>query len=689
MKFYSLITFFLLTYLNSFSQAGEWTWVKGTGIGNSTGVFGTKGIASPSNVPPGIYEGCEWTDLNGNFWLFSGMSVSGAYNALWKYDPLTNEWTWMSGSNTLNSMGNYGVQGIPSVNNEPPGLTYAVSTWTDQSNNLWLYGGSDDDLWKYNIGTNEWTWMKGGGQATFSSPVYGVMGVADTANTPGMRSECSTTWTINNDLWLFGGYDPYDNALFNDMWKFNIATNSWTWMKGSNLPNSTGHFGTLGVEAAANEPCGRMSYSRWKDNAGNLWFFGGALFDTIFFNVQSLNDMWRYNPATNNWTWMGGNNPLIPLINSNGTQCVTAASNWPVSRFESRTSWTDSNGDFWMFGGGSTTSDGLNDLWKYCVAQNKWTWIEGDAATNISAVYGTIGVSAPSNKPSNMFGGCAWSGTNNYLYLYGGAEGSFNLRFHDLWRYKIDSLCVACASVLAPQAAFVYSDSGFCEGVCVNFTNQSINATAYQWSFPGANPSTSTNANPQNICYYTQGNYDVLLIATNGAGTDSFTISNAITVYPPVQFSPIAQHGDTLFSVPGYVNYQWYFDTTAIAGANSYYFIASQNGDYSVQVLDSNGCTAAATIIDVILSVENEMPFEYLNVYYSDNNFELKYQLKNQTAAILNITDEIGQALYSGKVLFMSGNNRLDIKSTELSSGIYFITISTESKTICKKIFIR
>jgi hypothetical protein len=40
-----------------------------------------------------------------------------------------------------------------------------------------------------------------------------------------------------------------------------------------------GNWGTIGVEDPANEPSGRWSYCRWKDNAGNLWFFRRRRFD--------------------------------------------------------------------------------------------------------------------------------------------------------------------------------------------------------------------------------------------------------------------------------------------------------------------------------------------------------------------------------------------------------------------------
>src|SRR6185503_19271038 len=150
------------------------------------------------NNPPSLYEPCEWTDLNGNFWLFGGRFPStDNYADLWKYNPLTNQWTWIKGPNAINFAGNYGIQGVPSALNNPPSKSYGVTSWADNQGNLWMYGGlryspnsgMTSDLWKYEISTNEWTWMKG--FDTINQPaIYGIQGVSDPANNPQARYEC-------------------------------------------------------------------------------------------------------------------------------------------------------------------------------------------------------------------------------------------------------------------------------------------------------------------------------------------------------------------------------------------------------------------------------------------------------------------------------------------------------------------
>jgi hypothetical protein len=84
--------------------------------------------------------------------------VPGALNDLWEFNPLTTEWTWMSGSNTANAIGVYGTLGIAAASNVLGARSSAVG-WIDSSGNLWLFGGNGydsagtngnlNDLWRY------------------------------------------------------------------------------------------------------------------------------------------------------------------------------------------------------------------------------------------------------------------------------------------------------------------------------------------------------------------------------------------------------------------------------------------------------------------------------------------------------------------------------------------------------------
>jgi N-acetylneuraminic acid mutarotase len=224
------------------------------------------------------------------------------------------------------------------------------------------------------VKVNEWTW-EGGSSTANVYGVYGSLGTAAASNVPGSR-QFAVSWTDSSgNLWLFGGYGDASTGTWggylNDLWEFNPATNEWTWISGSSTAYPSAVYGTLGVAATSNVPGGRASAVSWTDSSGNLWLFGGYGYASSLTKNGQLNDLWEFNPASKEWTWVSGENPagstgVVPGVY--GTLGVAAASNLPGGRGSS-VSWTDSSGNLWLFGGSGVASTGtwgyLNDLWKY------------------------------------------------------------------------------------------------------------------------------------------------------------------------------------------------------------------------------------------------------------------------------------------------------------------------------------
>ncbi len=137
------------------------------------------------------------------------------------------------------------------------------------------------------------------------------------------------------------------------------------------------------------------------------------------------------------------------------------------------------------------------------------------------------------------------------------------------------------------------SDSSVCETSCIDFFDLSLGSPdSWMWSFPGGIPSSSTLQNPTSICYNTSGTYDVTLIVTNSIGIDTLMLSNFITVnVAPTAL--ITQSNDTLFSSLAN-SYQWYLNGQLLPGAISQLYVAMESGLYSVDIVDTNGCTSSA-----------------------------------------------------------------------------------------------
>jgi N-acetylneuraminic acid mutarotase len=337
--------------------------MNGADTPNAIGVYGTLGVAAPTNVPTARLGSVTWTDLSGNLWLFGGQVPESTgdtdfINDLWQFNIATNAWTWVSGSSAVNARGDYGVLGVAAASNVP-GARSAATGWTDSKGNFWLFGGLGvdsngeygylNDLWEFNPTSKEWDWV-GGTDLADAVGNYGTLGVANSSNAPAGRY-FAVGWTDNSDdLWLFGGWAEFTTAagIINDLWEFDPRTSEWTWISGSDALLASGVYGTQGVSAAGNVPGSRQGAIGWRDASGNLWLFGGSGYASNA-NGGWLNDLWEFNPQTNQWTWMYGAD--TPDSNgSYGTLGVANASSVPGAR-EFATGWTDSAHNFWLFGG--------------------------------------------------------------------------------------------------------------------------------------------------------------------------------------------------------------------------------------------------------------------------------------------------------------------------------------------------
>ncbi len=538
MKFNFLIFFFFLLFSPILrAQQGMWTWMHGSSVPNSLGNYGVMGKAAPGNDPPGLYEPANWTDLSGKFWIFGGLNNFGpSSGSMWMFDPQTNNWTWMHGSSSGGTAGVYGIQGVPAAGNIPGARSFGSATWVDAAGNLWLFGGLGydvngasgmlSDLWKYTVATDMWTWVAGPNTINYGGS-YGMMNVQSPSNAPPARYETNATWVdANGNLWLFGGAIATGTDAMNDLWKFDLSVNQWTWMHGSRFPNPSGNYGIKGLPGIANDPPGREAYSAFKDGSGNFWFFGGGEF-----TFPSANDLWKFDPVSAMWAWMKGSN-ISGDSGRVGSQCVLASSNNPSSRLENRACWTDACGNFYTMGGGNgnSFSETYNDLWYYNVTGNEWILVNGSGHVNPAGNWGVMTVPSASNEPSGRGGSVGFTDIKGNLWYFGGAGTGFGPKFNDLWKYVPDTNCInshTCIVQSTLQSAFVSSSQKGCAPLQVFFTNQSLGAATYSWNFGDG---TGSNASNTVHVYNSPGTYNVSLVVSNGTRSDSLIRMNCVAV---------------------------------------------------------------------------------------------------------------------------------------------------------------
>ncbi len=201
-----------------------------------------------------------------------------------------------------------------------------------------------------------------------------------------------------------------------------------------------------------------------------------------------------------------------------------------------------------------------------------------------------------------------------------------------------------------PQAFFTADVLKICPDSCIAFKNTSCDAYQFEWFFEGAVPSYSTDKNPQNICYPNSGTFGVMLVAHHGGYSDTAYMSGLIQVYAPPQFE-IVQSGDSLYCnniLPGNT-YQWYYNSNIIGNATNPYYTATQNGNYSLQVTNGQGCTEVKTITVTISTSPYVRNICNTIVYYNKDG-SLQIRNTGKQAVQYHITDINGRSLYAGMI---------------------------------------
>jgi hypothetical protein len=634
-----------------------WTYMAGGLVsGQISGTYGTMGQPNVNNTPGGRQNGFGgWKDKDGNLWLFGGRGPCGAAaqngsnNDLWKFDVNDKAWVWIGGSSINYSgsawvqlFGKYGTRGTPHKDNWPGGRTGHLCL-TDKDGNLWLFGGAFawsasgggpgggeaamlNDLWKYDVGSGEWTWIAG--ESTLSPrPVFGTKGQPDPGNKPGARYAAAGWIDDDDNVWIFGGVGYTTSggqAGLSDVWKYSIKDDVWTWVAGS---TSTG---TAPVYTGLDpDPGARSNGNGWLDDNGNIWYFGGI-------NVSARkNDLWRFDRGTLKWTFVKGDQGSNAGAEY-GTRGVSHANNKPGSRYLYAT-FKAVDGSLWLYGGyGYFTTAGpqgyMNDLWKYDITKNEWTWMDGssvqkaDALANSDLVAGTKGTPDPNNSPGRKQVNAAWTDNDGNFWIFGGSgfgqTGTDGFQ-NSLWRLA--------PSVAAPVQPGLFTTAP--ATVCANTNNVTYTvpavsgAASYDWTYTGTGVTyAATTTGPTNTFNFsasaTGGKLSVR--ATNSGGSGPYrdtTVTISSAPAQPGNFTASTtsvcqgQNGVpyTVPAVTGATTYEWSYSaagatfvggTSTASATNTVNFSGSAgNGTLSVVARNSCGASAARTVAVTVSSI--------------------------------------------------------------------------------------
>jgi hypothetical protein len=335
-------------------------------------------------------------------------------------------WSFEAGSVVAKTKGTYpgAVNGTGT-----PGARGNMASWSDGAGSLYIFGGTGfgsatgpgalNDFWRCDLTnpTPTWTWLGGSNTIDTAGTYPGSLGGT---GTPGARAGAAAWTDASGTLWMFGGVSK--TGPLNDLWKYSGGV--WTWVKGSNTVKANGTYGTLGVTQPNNTPGARSGAATWVDSTGKLYLFGGNGLAKTGTAIGLLNDLWRFDPVSERWTWLGGSDAAkAPGVY--GTKGIAAAANIPSAR-AAASATTGRDGMAYLFGGSNN-----NDLWRYDATTNTWVWLSGSNKTGAKGVYVTRSVPDSISEPAAREGAQAWAGPEGEIFIFGGTGHR-----DDVWSYQ-------------------------------------------------------------------------------------------------------------------------------------------------------------------------------------------------------------------------------------------------------------
>lgn len=423
---------------------GLWTCMKNPNTKNA--IFGVQGEADDLNTPSALKEMSNAVVIADEAYFFGGIDAGnddpneGLHNSLWKYNMNTNQWAWMKGNENSYNPGFYGRKGEENESNIPMSRQHSL-LWTDNGS-VYLFGGKQEfnklfDIWKYNVETNNFSWVDGKSYRSsmfqnYAVHAYNLIEDEEVPSVFNFLEYTSVVWQKNKGEKLYtlhrenhGTFDDY--IQLSGLWEYNVET-SERYLIDRDIYDGDGHYGQLGVADEANFPPYRTEgLSLWETD-DKLYLMNGHIYPDV------LNDFWVFDKQTKLWTWIGGEQNQGEYYHY-GEIGVPSVENYPRSRYNAAT-WVDEDGNLWLHGGRTkSSSDGLNDFWKYDVATGLWTLMGGNAECDSNYI--------SEDYPSCIQKHSAWRKGND-LYFFGGYGVGYNNtsiwtgNLTDVWKYSID-----------------------------------------------------------------------------------------------------------------------------------------------------------------------------------------------------------------------------------------------------------
>jgi PKD repeat protein len=241
---------------------------------------------------------------------------------------------------------------------------------------------------------------------------------------------------------------------------------------------------------------------------------------------------------------------------------------------------------------------------------------------------------------------------------------------------------------------FSADETEICQWGTVTFTDESVNASNWEWDFgEGAAPQTATSQGPHTV-YYTTPGLKTVSLSVNGNVTESKTEFIDVTVTPIADFSFSANSlavDFTNLSENG-LTYLWEFGdgltSTEINPSHTYDTAGTYDVTLHAYHEDCEDYETLPVSVPLVSTIEQE-PF--MEILVQPNPSSGTFTL--QAAHTENIK-KIGIFALSGQQMLetsvrVKGNSLITVDASALTKGLYLLRVETDQSNFIQKIIIR
>jgi hypothetical protein len=197
----------------------------------------------------------------------------------------------------------------------------------------------------------------------------------------------------------------------------------------------------------------------------------------------------------------------------------------------------------------------------------------------------------------------------------------------------------------------------FCQNNSVTLNANSGAGLSYQWYNNG---SAINGANSATLPVSNSGSYTVQVTNANSCSQTSAATAVSVNALPAATITPASattfcQGGSVVLNanVGQGLSYQWSLNGSQINGANAASYTANASGNYSLDVLNSDGCSATSTVVSVTVN------------------------------ALPTVSAGTNQTLCAGTAITLSGSGASSYTwNNGVSNGVSFTPVSTQTYTV-------